>query len=147
MGDNSNQLTSRTWTPRQIKFMAWLITDEYSRIPGTQKELAKQIGTTEETLSRWKKLPGWDEELARLTWDTLGSEFPQIVNALIRGAKKENPVHIRMILELLGYLSSESNNQNVTNIVIAEAHNYLDPPEVAPGTSTNGQRIVEVQRR
>lgn len=142
-----NQIESISWTPKQIKFQAWLIKDEYDRIPATQKEFAKILGVTEETLSRWKKRPGWNDAIAKKTWEYVGSEFPQIINALIRGAKKENIEHIRTILELLNYLKPESKNgYGDINIFIAESHNYLDPTETAPSTGQNGARVIEVQR-
>jgi hypothetical protein len=127
--------------------MAWLMQDEYTRIPATQQEFAKTINRSEETLSRWKNIPGWDDEIKARTWEVVRNEYPQIIHALIRGAKKENPVHIRLILELLGEIGAENQAKHGDiNIIIAEAHNYLDPTETAPGTSANGSRIVEVQR-
>ena len=144
----ASQIVSTRWTPNQIKFMAWLMLDEYSRTPTNQRKFAKSIGVRHETLSRWKNLPGWDEEIKQRTWEVVRSEFPQIIHALIRGAKKENPVHIRLILELLGEIGTEGQSgYGDINIIIAESHNYLNPTEAAPGTSTNGSRIIEVQRR
>lgn len=78
----------KNWTACQYEFMHWLITLEYERLQPHQAALAAHLGKAEETLSHWKRLPGFAEEVNRLVKANLGNAYAEVMAALVREAKK-----------------------------------------------------------
>jgi len=90
------------FTPRQRRFIEWLATTKYDRIPSTEKELAQDMGITDRTLRNWKKKPGLQEAVLQRTRELLGDRLPEIYGALGREAEKGSFQHIKLAMEMLG---------------------------------------------
>lgn len=136
----------RDLTTKQEEVVKWSVESRFTR-QETQLELALRLNVSPKTIYNWQHKDWFIQAKTALAMHFLSSSISEVMAALVREAEKGNIEAIRLVLELLGFTDKSNINSNVTNIIIAEAHNYLDPPEVASGTSTNGQRIVEVQRR
>lgn len=84
-------------TTNQIIFAEWLALPTIERQPPTQKELAVQLGVSEQSLCYWKEVP----EL----WDVVASLFTSKAKELIPEAIKvledriKDPDHKKLALE------------------------------------------------
>lgn len=103
---------STEWTANQIRFQEWLSLPKYERIPPNQELLAPILGVREETLSRWKQKPGWNEAVNALARERLGQHLPEIYGALVREAEKGSIQHIRTALELAGELAQPGSEES-----------------------------------
>jgi hypothetical protein len=92
----------KNWTTNQRKFMEWLATPEYERQPISQGKFAAQIGIDQQTLSRWKRIPGFWTEVNTLVRETLGDAYYEVVDALKREARKGNFQHQKLYFEMIG---------------------------------------------
>lgn len=104
----------KEWTPNQERFIDWLALPEELREPRFHRGFAEQIGVREETLSRWKRLPGLTAEASRRARDLLKSDLPEIYGALVREAKAGSFQHIKLALEVAGE-HTDSVDVNVTD--------------------------------
>jgi len=103
---------AKKWTSNQIKFQVWLAQPKEERIPFNQEHFAKKIGVVDSTLSRWKRLEGWDEAVIEIARKHLLRDLPQIYAALSREARKGSIQHIRTALELAGEMSAMGTEEN-----------------------------------
>lgn len=99
----------KNWSANQRKFQMWLAIPTAMRDPHTQGELARSMGITDATLSRWKHWPGFAEEVAKLSRQFLKDDLPDIFGALIREAKNGSYQHIKLALEVAGEHTDEVN--------------------------------------
>ena len=99
MGDVQNV---QKLTKRQRLFADWLATSKYERQPPTQRLLANELGVHERTLSRWKKLPGFMDEVVATARGFIHDRLPEIYAALAREAEKGSYQHIKLALEVTG---------------------------------------------
>lgn len=86
----SKPLLQRVERPHELlRFIDWLAQPKALRVPATQGELAIQLDVSEPTLSNWKYLPGfWDEVKERtIFWGR--ERTPNVIAALYRKAIKE----------------------------------------------------------
>lgn len=102
----------QNWTANQLSFMYWLATPKFERKPHTQGEFAKTIKVTERTLSRWKKLEGFDAEVNRIARHNLKKHVPDVLGALAREAKAGSFQHLQLFLKIAEEYE-ESVNLNV----------------------------------
>lgn len=92
----------KTWSRNQREFQEWLALPKYDRFPPTQQLLAEKMGLDNGTLSRWKRLDGWQEEVNSIAQSHLGAAVPEVMGALRREAEKGSFQHIKLFLEVLG---------------------------------------------
>lgn len=92
------------WTPEQLQVQRWLAMPTKLRQPKTQKLLAAQLGIAEETIVRWKKLPGWADAVSAIIRVWLFDDLPDVLKELVRQAKKGSVRHQRLFLDALGWL-------------------------------------------
>jgi hypothetical protein len=89
--------------PEQETFALWLILPATEREPKMQKELAAQLGVTEETLSRWKSVPQFADAVLALKWSMVrSSDVHRIVDAQVRKALKGNTSAADWVFRVLG---------------------------------------------
>ena len=136
----------RDLTTKQEEVVKWSVESRFTR-QETQLELALRLNVSPKTIYNWSQKDWFLQAKTALSMHFLSSSISEVMAALVREAERGNIEAIRLVLELLGFTDKSNINSNVTNIIISEAHNYLNPTEVAPGTNTNGTRVVEVQRR
>lgn len=94
-----NKLVSREWNASQVRFMEWLAKPEDLRECKYQSEFAKMVGVTEKTLSHWKNLPGFMEEVSRIVMKEQEMVYPIIARALMKKAEKGDTQAIKLWLE------------------------------------------------
>ncbi len=120
------------WTDNQRKLIEWRACPRYERIPPTQEMLAASIGVDPATLTRWTKLPGFQDEVNILARQSIGAKLPEVYGALLRQAEAGSFEHIRLTLELSGDYVKQQKNFNedkgeVTLIVKTEGVSTIQP--------------------
>ena len=95
------------WTTNQIRLQEWLATPRYERIPPKQEMLAADMGVCDKTLTRWKKLPGFMNEVRAIARGYLKDDLSEIYGAISREAQKGNYQMARLALELCGDLQTQ----------------------------------------
>lgn len=95
------------WTTNQIRLQEWLATPRYDRIPPKQERLAAELGVADKTLTRWKKLPGFMDEVRAIARGYLKDDLAEIYGAISREAQKGNYQMARLALELVGDLPTQ----------------------------------------
>lgn len=104
------------WSTNQIRLQEWLATPRYDRIPIKQEKLADELGVSDKTLTRWKKLPGFMDEVRAIARMYLKDDLAEIYGAISREAQKGNYQMARLALELVGDLQTQGTtpaNQSV----------------------------------
>lgn len=96
-------LPAPSWSPEQTLFMAWLAMPETQRQPRQQRDLAVELGFSEQTLSNWKHTPGFGDEVFRLTREFVkSSDLARIMYAQVRKAVKGDTAAARFVYEMTG---------------------------------------------
>lgn len=85
-----------------MAYMAWLALPKAERRPKTQRDLAKQFDLAEETVSRWKRLPGFAEATILLAREFIKDDVPEVLAVIRREAKKANLPYVNMVLAMAG---------------------------------------------
>ena len=91
-----------SWSTNQRKFIEWLATPKYERIPPTQVMFADTIGINAITLTRWKRLSGFREAVNARAREFVGEGLPEVYGALMRKAESGDVNAIKLVLELTG---------------------------------------------
>ena len=76
------------WTSDQRRFLEWLaIPQDFRNGPKTQKEWAEENGYAQATLTHWKALPGFMNEVKRKEAQWMVDRRPHVDEALVRTAQ------------------------------------------------------------
>lgn len=118
MGSESENV--RKWTGKQLALMYWLAQSKYDRLPTNEGELSKEIGVTTRTFRRWKKQPGFMDDVRAIAKEQLADGLPEVYASIYREAIKGSYQHARLALELVGDIGAEHDPS--VNILI----NYVD---------------------
>ena len=119
IGKREVALARSVLSVQQIDYAEWLAVPTSERNPGTQKELAKILGVTEETLCHWKQIP----ELWVVRDDALTPQQKELVSdaiGVLRTAlkSKNNLVAFRAAVDVLDrFGESRKHVSAVVNIV------------------------------
>ena len=95
------------FSAEQLKFIIALADPDDHR---TQKELAAELDVRPETLSRWKREPGFGEAVWELTYRNLESELGRISSVMRSQALQGDTRSIRLFYEVLGKVGSQKAN-------------------------------------
>lgn len=90
----------RKWSVKQQRFIHWLALPEKHRIPRTQAELAREINLRPETLSRWKKLPGFYLAVGEVALRRLEQRTPAVLDVIGERAEAGDYRFVKLLLEL-----------------------------------------------
>lgn len=93
---------ANTWTPTQLRAIAWLALPKAERQPKTQKALAESIGIDPATLSDWKHLPGFMDAVNGLARELVKHDVAEVLSVIRREAKKANLPYVNMVLAMAG---------------------------------------------
>lgn len=85
-----------------MRFQEWLALPKCDRVPASQEMLAREMGVHMSTLSKWKRLDGWQEAVNAKVRSTLGERLNEVYGALLREAERGSFPHIKLILEMTG---------------------------------------------
>lgn len=100
------------WTADQSKFIEWLATPRYERVPPNQGMLADSMNVDEVTLWRWKKLPGFMDEVNSIVRAGLKLRLGEVYGALLREAERGSYQHIQLVMEMTGEYVKQQKNMN-----------------------------------
>lgn len=95
-------MESNNWTDIQLAYMTWLALPKAERRPKTQRAFAAQFDVAEETLSRWKRLPGFSDATIVLAREFVKDDVPDILAKIRSLAKDGSIAHINMALAMAG---------------------------------------------
>lgn len=114
---NLHQNAMTNWTEEQKAFQEWLALPEDMRQPKTQLELAKEIGVTAETLSRWKNLPDFYKGVEKVHIKRLQDRLGELYTALIEHAiAGKHPKYMEMAFQL----AKEQFGEKKVNVTISK---------------------------
>ena len=114
----SKNVNFSDFSAEQMLFMLALADPNDRR---TQKELAEEIGVRPETLTRWKREPGFGEAVWELTYRNLESEIGRISSVLRNQALQGDARAIRLFYEILGKIGSQKTATLCTRDHVASA--------------------------
>lgn len=97
----------KQWTPNQVRFQEWLALPDLERMPLNQRALAKELELNEATLSRWRRLPGFETEVQRLIRENIGDALADVMGAFKAEAKKGSFPHQKMYFEMIGFYTQK----------------------------------------
>lgn len=70
------------------QFIAWMAMSSELRSPKTQGEFAKKFGVGPDTLSDWKKRPGFYESVKKKRKDWCKEKTPEVISSLYKKIQK-----------------------------------------------------------
>lgn len=95
------------------EFVQFCATPRVLREIKTQREFAKKFGVSEDTLTDWKRTPGFLDMVRQLILKREQEGLSDVIEALHRKAKSGDPGAIRLWLQYVGELQTKrSNNKN-----------------------------------
>jgi len=91
------------WSTDQQEFIMWcaLPTSLRPEDEGSQKAWAKKHGLHGNTLTMWKRIPGFTDRVWEIGLAYLGGDVGEILRALSRKARAEDVPAIKLALEVL----------------------------------------------
>ena len=104
---------SPEWSPAQWHFIELLANPEVGKAGKTQAELAIDLQVRPETLSRWKKLPGFSDAVYGLAMQHAGARIGKVLAALGNEAERGNIQAQRLYLEAMGKIKPAGGVQNI----------------------------------
>jgi len=104
---------SPAWSPAQWRFIELLASPDVEKAGRTQGELAVELGVRPETLSRWKKLPGFADAVYILAMQHAGARVGRVLAALADAAETGNVQAQRLYLEAVGRIRPTGAVQNI----------------------------------
>jgi len=112
------------WSTNQVRLQEWLATPRYDRIPPKQEHLAKELGVSDKTLTRWKKLPGFMDEVRAIARLYLKDDLAEIYGAISREAQKGNYQMARLALELVGDLPTQGTAPDIQTVRVEYVNDW-----------------------
>lgn len=100
----------KSFTSKQAKAIELIATGEL-----TDTEISIQIGVNKNTITRWRRLDGFMEEVIRRARKKLKEDMPEVYRSLSNHSKAGNSRHIRIYLEHLEKLEQiKASRANIT---------------------------------
>ena len=93
------------WSPRQLKMQELLANPFDAR---TIAEKAKEIGVADNTVYKWKRIPGWRDSVFEIARKWIGDKAPTVLKSLCDKAVEGDPACIKMYLEMIGKYTQKS---------------------------------------
>ena len=81
----------------------------YACKPKTQRAFADQYGVSEDTLSIWKRLPDFADEVAKLARELVKDDVPEVLATIRSHAKACSIQHINLFLAMAGFTNDVAN--------------------------------------
>lgn len=106
----------KNWTANQRKFMEWLRLPSTERIPLNQTRLAEEMKVRDATLSEWKRLPGFMEEVQSLIRQSLGDNAHEVMGSFKKKAATGSFPHQKTYLEMMGWHTDKQQTEGELTI-------------------------------
>jgi hypothetical protein len=110
-----------TWHADQFKFIEWLALPKTERQPKTQKLFAREIGVDEGTLSDWKRLPGFMDDVTARARKQMQDAMSDVYGALVKAASKGDVQAIKLFFEMAGEYTPKQEFKGNVGLTWAEA--------------------------
>ena len=95
------------------EFVRFCATPRVLRETKTQREFAKKFGVNEDTLTDWKKVPGFLERIRQIILEREQEGLPDVIDALRGKAESGDPSAVRLWLQYVGEIElRKSDNKN-----------------------------------
>lgn len=121
------ETTEKSWTANQLRFMAWLALPGEQRKPRYQRGFAVEIQVAEPTLSEWKKLPGFMDEVNRMARELVKHDIADVLGVIRTRAKQGDLAYVNMVLAMAGMAADVQAAQPQT---IVKVYAGFDPTDV-----------------
>lgn len=85
----------------------------------TDEDMAAELNVSPETLSKWRRLPGFQKKVKKLAEEYLGNGLPAVLKTLSQKAKKGNVQAIKLLMDYIeryGEASERESNGEQFNI-------------------------------
>lgn len=99
---DGNAKHAKELTDEQIRFVRWLALPKAERAPKTQRELAKDFGIDEATLSDWKHIPGFRDAVRDLAREYVKDDVPEVLATIRKKAIEGSQYHTNLFLAMAG---------------------------------------------
>lgn len=120
------QQKSTRWKVSQRQFIEWLaLPRELKGDIRTEAQFAESIGMERTALWKWKKLPGFWQEVQEATRPYLGHRLAEILETMQEQAARGNYQHAMAVLAMTGYYTPTTNVNQTGDITIKVV--YADP--------------------
>lgn len=93
---------TENWTADQQRFIAWLALPKAQRVPKTQEKLAEVFGVYRDTLTDWKKVPGFMDAVNALARELVKHDIAEILGVIRAKARKGDLPFVNMALAMAG---------------------------------------------
>ena len=93
------KMSKMEWTSKQLAVMQALANPQDGRSHG---QIAIDLGIAQETVSRWKKLPGFSQAVYDLALLNVSTRLAKVLNTLANSAESGNVPASRLLLEITG---------------------------------------------
>jgi hypothetical protein len=90
------------WKPKQIHALTLLANPLDKR---TEEEKCREVGVTQKTLIKWKKLPGFIDEIHNMSIKYIKERLPHVNYALLTKAISGDVQAIKLCYEMVGKYS------------------------------------------
>ncbi len=114
------QSNPRLWKPEHLAFQHWLALPPAARVPEQQKEFAALLGVREATLSSWKRLNGFMDDVNTLAMELVRDDVADVLGTIRRKAKQGDIAFVNLFLSMAG-LSGPVADANPHGIMFIEA--------------------------
>lgn len=118
----------RSWSTTQVRVQEWLALPKYERFPPTQDLLAEDLGIADKTITRWKKLPGFMDDVRSIALRYLRDDLPEVFGAIGREASKGNHQMARLALELVGGLPTQGTTPSNLSVRVEYVNDWRGDP-------------------
>lgn len=118
---------SESWTATQLRFMAWLALPKKERKPPTHGALAKDLGVHIDTLTDWKKIPGFMDAVNHLARELVKHDIADVLGVIRKRAKEGDLPYVNMVLAMAGMAADVQAAQPQT---IVKVYAGFDPTDV-----------------
>ena len=119
----SRNVNFPNFTAEQFAFMVSLADPNDHR---TQKEIADELRLRPETLSRWKREPGFGEAVWELTYRNLESELGRVSAVLLKQALEGDVRSLRLFFEVTSKIGAQKASAICTRDHIMSAQEIAD---------------------
>lgn len=94
-------------------FIGWIALPKAARLPKTNKELAKKIGVSQDTLTDWKRLTGFWKEVQQEQESYFRGQTADVLHALLEKAKTGRAAEVKLYLQYFDGFSEKHVVQEV----------------------------------
>lgn len=129
----------KPWTAKQL-CMQHLLANPFDE--RSDREKCAEVGVTQMTLWRWRRLSGWTDAVHEIALKYIGHKSPAVLKGLYRRAKTGDPQAVKLFLEVIGKYTEKKEldiragrllqdmSEEELDEIIAQEMKHITPKEV-----------------